>query len=130
MLPYQIGHSVSMKESYKAMQVVLTKLDYSKNNWVICGDLKVFSMLLGQQGGYAKYPCCLCLWDSRARKEHWQRKTWPERGEFIVGENNIMKSPLVDPKNVLLPPLHIKISLIKQLVKALDKKGECFAYFC
>ena len=36
-----IGHSVSMKESYKTMPVVLTKLDYSKHNRVICGDLKV-----------------------------------------------------------------------------------------
>ena len=31
-----------MKESYETMQVVLTKLDYSKHNWVIWGDLKVF----------------------------------------------------------------------------------------
>ena len=125
-----IGHSVFMKESYETMQVVLTKLDYSKHNWVICGDLKVLSMLLGQQEGYTKYPCFLCLWDSRARKEHWKRKTWPERGEFIVGEKNIMKSPLIDPNNVLLPSRHIKLGLMKRFVKALNKEGECFAYLC
>ena len=106
-----------MKESYKTMQVVLTKLDYSKYNWVICGDLKVLSMLLEQQGGYTKYLCFLCLWDSRARKEQWQRKTWPKRGKFIVVKKNIMKSPLVNLKKVLLPSVHIKLGLIKQFVK-------------
>ena len=40
------------------------------NGW-LCGDLKVLSILLGQQGGYTKYPCFLCLWDSRAKNEHW-----------------------------------------------------------
>ena len=24
---------------------------------MLCGDLKVLSMLLGQKGGYTKYPC-------------------------------------------------------------------------
>ena len=28
------------------------------------------------------------------------------------------------------PPLHIKLGLIKQLGKALDKDGECFKYIC
>ena len=28
------------------------------------------------------------------------------------------------------PPLHIKLGLIKQLVKTLDKDGECFKYIC
>lgn len=29
---------------------------------------------------------------------------------------------------MLLPPLHIKLGLIKQFIKALDKEGECFKY--
>ena len=41
-----------------------------------------------------------------------------------------MKNPLVDPKNVLLPFIHIKLGLMKRFVKALDKEGECFAYLC
>ena len=44
-----IGNSVSMKESYETIQRVLTKLDYSEHNWVICGDLKVLNMLLRLQ---------------------------------------------------------------------------------
>ena len=35
-----------------------------------CGDFKVISMILGQQGGYTKFPCFLCEWDSRAKAKH------------------------------------------------------------
>jgi hypothetical protein len=37
---------------------------------------------------------------------------------------------LIDPRKVLLPSLHIKLGLVKQFVKALPKKGECFKYLC
>ena len=33
-------------------------------------------------------------------------------------------------EKVLLPPLHIKLGLMKQFVKALDKEKECFKYLC
>lgn len=36
----------------------------------------------------------------------------------------------MDPNNILLPPLHIKLGLMKQFVKALSKEGECFTYLC
>jgi hypothetical protein len=32
----------------------------------------------------------------------------------------------MDPEKVILPPLHIKLGLVKQFVKALD--GNCFNY--
>ena len=31
-------------------------------------------------------------------------------------------------KKIIYPPLHIKLGLIKQFVKALDKTGQCFQY--
>ena len=31
-------------------------------------------------------------------------------------------------KKIIFPPLHIKLGLIKQFVKALDKTGQCFQY--
>ena len=37
---------------------------------------------------------------------------------------------MVNKEKVLLPPLHIKLGLIKKFVKDLDKMGECFKYFC
>jgi hypothetical protein len=68
------------------------------------------------------------LWDSRADDLHYVKKDWPERTEFVPGSHSIKQLPLVDPKNILLPPLHIKLGLMKNFVKALDKDGEAFKY--
>jgi hypothetical protein len=123
-----LGHSVFLKESYENLALILTNLKYKEHGWTICGDLKVISMLLGQQAGYTKYPCFLCEWDSRDKKNHWIKKQWPRRKELKPGNKNIVKKSLVDPGKVLLPPLHIKLGLMKQFVKALSKEGECFKY--
>ena len=66
-----LGHSVHLKETYQNMKMLLTKIKYGEHKWIVCGDLKVLSILLGQQGVYTKYPCFMCLWDSRAKNEHW-----------------------------------------------------------
>lgn len=47
-----IGHSTRMKEEYKAISLVLEKINYHENQWVICVDLKMVNFLLGQQSGY------------------------------------------------------------------------------
>ncbi|GFW45593.1 uncharacterized protein TNCV_3245311 [Trichonephila clavipes] len=83
----------------------------------------------GQQSGYTKFPCFLCEWDSRDRK-HYVKQTWPIRKALIPGVKNVERQNLVDPKKILFPPLHIKLGLMKQFVKALDKEGECFKYLC
>ena len=119
-----------MIECYANLDLILNKLSYSDHKWTVCGDLKVISMLLGQQSGYTKFPCFLCEWDSRDRKEHYIKKEWPIRKALDPGVKNIARESLVDPKKVLLPPLHIKLGLMKQFVKALAKEGECFKYLC
>ncbi|KAL7851918.1 hypothetical protein SRHO_G00177030 [Serrasalmus rhombeus] len=43
-------------------------------------------------------------------------------------QNNVKWEPLVDPRKVLMPPLHIKLGLIKQFVRALDKESRAFNY--
>lgn len=53
------------------MQMVLTKIKYSKYKWPICSDLKMLDILLGFQLGNTKYPCYFCHWDSRARDAHF-----------------------------------------------------------
>ena len=55
-----IGHSVTLKENYKNIKVVLERLKYCVHQWLICVDLKMVNFLLGQQGGHTKYPCFLC----------------------------------------------------------------------
>ena len=105
-------------------------MNYTEHNWFICVDLKMVNFLLGQQIGYTKYPCFLCLWDSRDRKNHWTRKVWPTRVEMEVGVKNVIHESLVLHEKTIFPPLHIKLGLIKQFVKALDKEGVCFKYIC
>jgi hypothetical protein len=92
--------------------------------------LKTGFMLLGQQSGYTKYPCFLCEWHSRAKNQHWTQKQWPSRVALKPGDKNVVRNSLIDPKKVLLSPLHIKLGLMKQFVKALPKEGECFKYLC
>ena len=82
--------------------------------------------LLGHQSGYTKYPCFLCLWDSRARQGYWLQKEWPIIEDIRVGDKNITNVPLVDWKNTVFPQIHIKLGLFKQLFKALYKEGNRF----
>lgn len=87
-------------------------------------------MILGQQQGYMKFPCYICEWDSRARDKHQTQRQWPIRNNLIVGDKNILKSNLVDPKNILMSLLHIKLGLMKQFVIALNKNGNYFQHLC
>ncbi|GFT66983.1 uncharacterized protein TNCV_1348281 [Trichonephila clavipes] len=125
-----VGHSVHLKECYENLEFILNKLSYSDHKWTICGDLKVISMLLGQQSGYTKFSCFLYEWDSLDRKQHYVKQTWPIRKALIPGVKNVERQSLVDPKKILFPPLHINLGLMKQFMKALDKEGECFKYLC
>jgi hypothetical protein len=123
-----VAHAVGMKETYEAMQKLLETIKYSQHNWVICSDLKVVALLLGMQLGYTKHMCFLCLWDSRDESNHYVRKEWPARQEFIPGVKNIVHLPLVDPSKIILPPLHIKLGLMKNFVKAMKKDAPGFLY--
>ncbi len=125
-----IAHSVHLKENYANIGLLLKKVNYEEHKWMLCGDFKVLGLLLGQQAGFTKMPCFLCEWDSRARNEHWERREWPLRANLVPGTKNIQNEPLVDPKKVILPPLHIKLGIMKQFVKALNKEGDCFKYIC
>ena len=46
---------------------------------------------------YTKYPCFLCLWDSRAKNEHWIREKCSKRNQFTVEEKNVDNENLVPP---------------------------------
>ncbi|GBM65993.1 hypothetical protein AVEN_57069-1 [Araneus ventricosus] len=65
-----LGHSVHMEENYNDLSMIVEKLDYREQCWMVCGDFKMLTMLLGQQAGYTKYPYFLCLWEIRARYLH------------------------------------------------------------
>ncbi|GBN32472.1 hypothetical protein AVEN_194332-1 [Araneus ventricosus] len=90
----------------------------------------MLTMLLAQQAGYTKYPCFLCLWDSPAKDLYWTKTDWSLRGALTPGEKNVINTTLLPPEKVLLPPLHIKLGLMKQFIKSLPKEGECCRYLC
>lgn len=123
-----VGYAAHMKETYENMEMLLKHIQYSKYNWNICGDLKVVALLLGLQLGYTKYCCFICEWDSRARESHYCRKNWPLRKKLVPGQKNVKHEPLVNPAKIFLPPLHIKLGLMKNFVKAMNKEGEGFRY--
>ncbi|GBM51842.1 hypothetical protein AVEN_8705-1 [Araneus ventricosus] len=124
-----VGHSVHYKECYENLAIILNKLKYKDHMWTICGDLKVIANLLGLQGGNTKYPCFLCEWDSRERSQHWIKREWPVGEKLEIGSKYVIEEALVDRETILLPPLHIKLGLRKQFVKALNKEGRCFKHF-
>ncbi|GFV38225.1 uncharacterized protein TNCV_4792111 [Trichonephila clavipes] len=123
-----IAHSVTLKEEYANIAKVMEKIKNQDHKWFICVDLKMVNFLLGQQGGYTKFLCFMCLWDSRDKHHHWSQKVWPVREELKVGTKNVINPPLVRRDHIILPPLNIKLGIMKQFVKALDKSGECFNF--
>jgi hypothetical protein len=89
----------------------------------------VIALLFGLQLAYTKYCCFLCEWNSRDRKIHYVLKQWPKRNSLIPGKKNVVNNKLVNPEKVFLPPLDIKLGLLKNFVKAMDKNGKGFMYF-
>ena len=90
-----IGHSVHLKKGYEHIKTVLDLLKYEEHKWIICVDLKMVNFLLGQQSGYTKFPCFMCLWDSKAKDRHWIQKEWQVKESLQVGQNKIIHEPLV-----------------------------------
>ena len=89
-----IAYTTTMKKSYENLKAILTSLQYDGLNWNICADFKVVAMLNGLQLGYTKFCCFLCLWNSRAKAEHYVRKDWLIRDKIEQGKHNIMHKPL------------------------------------
>jgi len=123
-----LAHAANMKESYESMKLTLGKIKYDEFKWKLCGDLMVVALLLRMQLRYTKYCCFLCEWDSRDKTNHCVNKQWPKRISLTPEEKNFVNPPLVPPKKIFLPPLHIKLGLMKNLVKRMTKTGRGFEY--
>ena len=88
----------------------------------------MIAFLLELQGGYRKHSCFLCLWNSRADEQHYLIKNWPACQDFTPGSHNVLNSSLIERSKILLPPLHIKLGLAKQFVKALKPTSCAFRH--
>ena len=83
-------------------------------------SLKLTTFFKGMQSGYTKHSCILCYWDSSDKVNHWTVDEWQNKTQLTVGGRNIINLHLVDREKIIFPPLHIKLGLMKQFVKALD----------
>ena len=75
--------------------LILQKIKYKDYSWIIYGDFKILSTLLGQQLGFATYPFFLYMWNSKAHDLHWKKTEWSIRNALTVGENNVTNVNLV-----------------------------------
>ena len=67
-------------------------------------------------------------WDGQDKKNHYVNKLWTKRTSLTPGEKNAIKPPLAFPEKIFLPPLHIKLGLMKNFVKDMDKTAHKFEY--
>lgn len=116
-----VAFAIWLKEEYKTMEEILELIQYNRFQFKIIADFKVIAILMGLQGGNVKYPCFLCLWDSRAYSQHFIRPAWPARVNLTAEEFNVRSESLVSRDKIILPPLHIKLGFMKNFVKALTK---------
>ena len=110
------------------MKMLLLKISYDAHCWSIFLDHKVIIILFGMHTGYTKYCCFLCCWGSRAWDKHYTVKVCSERDFFEIGQRNVAEDPLVDNKNVILPPLRIKLGTVKNFLEAIMRNGNAFGY--
>ena len=117
--PLIIGH---IKETYENGNFRLNQ---------VCGDFKIINFSKGLQGGYTKHYCFFffpiflhfCFFVSFLLLRHWPSKRTPYSRQTkhelpalgIIGESH-------------MPPLHIRLDLVKQVVKALNTEGEVCTY--
>lgn len=106
----------------------MSAVNYQKYKWLICGDLKVVGLVPGLQGGYTKCPCFLWLRDSQVDEQNYVRQEWLLRPGSKPGLHNVQSHPLVELYKILLPPLHIKLGVLKNSVKAMVREGSGFAF--
>jgi hypothetical protein len=73
--------------------------------------------------------CFLCESDSRA-ENHWEKLNWPCRSSISERYNNLINDPLIGTSELILPPFHIELSLMKHFIKTLHKDSHCFKLIC
>lgn len=123
-----ILYAIGIKETYENLKLVLDLINYHDHQWHICADLKVIAILTGLKKGYAKFPCFLCEWDSRDKFSHYRQINWPRRIATREGQKGVILPPLVDANLIYLPPLHLKLGLVKNFIKAMERNSNGFTY--
>ena len=66
--------------------------------------------------------------DSRAKILHYLKRDWPQRKYLKVGEKNVQHPALAEWHKILLLHLPIKLGLMTNFVRAMDRTGSAFKY--
>lgn len=122
-----VAYGVGMSECYDTLSEIMNKLNYFEHNWKVCCDLKVINILQGiiQKGGFPKYFCFKCNWDSRFRGDQYAKRDWEPRDlENQRSLNMVNEAIIKDHAGILLPPLHIKLGIAKKFVEMAVKNNE------
>jgi hypothetical protein len=90
--------------------------------------LKAIALPVGTPLGFRKLCYSLCKWDSHAKERHISLKEWSKSGHYEPGQKNVRNEPLVHPKNIFLPLLHMKLGMIKNFFKGVDHNGKVFQF--
>jgi len=129
--PVPVALNLNTKETYESLKQILDSVNYYEHMWKICADLKVVTLICGLQTGYIKNMCYLCLWDTRYGEPcyamQYQKRDWPPRKNRRIGRNNVVDAELVPMEFILLPPLHIKLGIVKSFITALIKRKNMLA---
>lgn len=122
-----VALSTNTKETYLSLEKILVSIKYNEHSWKICADLKVITLLSGLQTGYTKNMCFMCLWDTRYKGDQYEKYDWPVRPhQHTLGRGNVIELPLVPMNKILLPPLHIKLGIVKNFIKSLNPTENAF----
>lgn len=123
-----ILYGIDVKETYETIKLVLELIKYEEHGWKICSDLKIVGILQGLKGGFAKHQCFLCNWEGRKRDLHYTDHHWDPRPENTINaQQSRDKLQLVPHEKIIIPPLHIKLGLIRNFTRALDVGGNAFS---
>lgn len=126
-MPIPIAYSRTLKETHDTMKLIFEKIKYNDEKWDVSGDFKVIALVMGLQLGRTKNSCFICTFISTAKIDHYEA-TWEKRSAFEIGIMNVVRTQLVPPEKILLPTLHIKLGLVTNFIKALNKDEEAFKY--
>lgn len=123
-----VAYGIGIKGTYESMQLILNSVKYNEHGWRICADLKVVALLTGLKGGWPTHACFLCTWYTRFKGNQYEKRDWELRDSRVVNEQSIIHNALVPTDKILLPPLHIKLGVMKNFVKSLPLESPAFQY--
>lgn len=68
----------------------------------------------------------MCLWDTRFKGNQYQKHDWIDRASAPNLRGNVIHPALMDKEKVLMPPLHIKLGIVKNFIKSIVGRPEVF----